>query len=456
MPPPGRWISGANLGVAAERVSELALLLLALSLFLAPAGVAAALILLWVGFIGQLTARWPGLNGAMLSLARSHPVIRLTVLFVFYCLAQGIVLHLLAAPGPSPELGTALDWARISVFVPAAYAVAAKPARLPLLLLLALLGLLGGMLLRLDWTLLHTDVGAFLGSRPGFGFGAIAFALFSATALLGLVLLRIRCWHDGGPDGTRWWRPAGWGVATMLALQGLVMSQSRGTWLAFLTALAMGLWLQWRQRPSLGSVRGVARSHRALVAVSALALLGILSINAGRLSERALEEWDTLQAIATAQSVPVSETSLSLRWHAQLVGARLVVERPWFGWGAGTARTLMSTSGEPGVLYSGGGVLKHLHNTYLQTAVELGLIGLAILVAIHIGLIATVWQRLGASAGDHRLSSDLPIFLLAALVLLIVWDLFDYRVIRQDWRGYWTLLAGAALGIGLRPLRGGR
>lgn len=452
MPTPGSMILDRSRGVVAGRVSDLALLLLAFSLFLAPAGVAAALILLWIGFIGQLAAHWPGLRGAMHGLTHSHPVVWITALFVLYCLAQWIVLRLLPTTGPPPDLGTTLDWARISVFAPAAYAVASRPARLPLLLLLALTGLLGGMLLRLDWTLLLTDVGTFLETRTGFGFGTIAFGLFSATALLGLILLRALCWRDGS-GRLRWWRLGGWGVATVLVLQGLVMSESRGTWLAFLIALAVGLWLQSRHRARLRSVGGATSYPRLAAAAAAAVLIGLAVVNAERLSERALEEVDTLQAIATTQSVPASEASLSWRWHAQLVGARLVVERPWFGWGAGTSRALMSASGEPGVVYKDGGVLKHLHNTYLQTAVELGLIGLTIFVAIHIGLITTLWRRLRAVAGDRRASSDLPAFLLAALVLLIVWDLFDYRVIRQDWRGYWTLLAGAALGTGLRPLQ---
>jgi hypothetical protein len=52
-------------------------------------------------------------------------------------------------------------------------------------------------------------------------------------------------------------------------------------------------------------------------------------------------------------------------------------------------------------------------------------------------------------------ATHLPFFLLAALVLLLAWEIIDYRVIRQDRDGHRTPMAGSALGMGRQPLRGG-
>jgi O-antigen ligase len=112
----------------------------------------------------------------------------------------------------------------------------------------------------------------------------------------------------------------------------------------------------------------------------------------------------------------------------------------------------MEASGHPAVRYDDGGVLKHLHNAYLEAAVELGLIGLGLFLAIQLGLLGSLVRRLGGGAASAPVGRDLIVFLLCALVLLLIWDLFDARVVRQDWRGHWTLLGGAALGLALRPI----
>jgi O-antigen ligase len=451
MPPTDRRPRRAALDHGAERVSELALLLLALSLLLAPAGVAAALLLLWLGFAGRMAARWRGPRAAAASLAHSHPVVWLTALFVLYCLMQTLLLHVLPTGGPPPDPGTAADWARLAVFVPAAYVIAARPERLPLLLLLALIGLAGGMLLRLDWDLLLSDAGQFIDKRAGFGFGAIAFGLYGGTALLGLILLRRDCWLDAA-GRPRWWRLLLWSGATALVLQGLVMTKSRGAWLAFAVALALGLLLQWRRRAGVPTHGGGARGSRAAAVILAGVLAALAVANAVRIGDRVAETLESARAMAAAEPAADEDSSMRLRWHAQLIGIDAVAARPWLGWGAGTAQALMGASNDPAVRYEDGGVLKHLHNSYLEAAVELGLPGLALFLAIQLGLLAALARRLRGGGGPAPAQRDLLVFLLAALVLLLVWELFDYRVIRQDWRGYWTLVAGGALGVVLRPL----
>jgi len=445
----------ADLERASQQVLGAALYLLALALFLAPAGVAAALVLLWVGFLGALLARWQGPKHAITGVARTHPLIWIAAVLALYCLAQTLLLRLLSGEGgPMPQLGDAVDWARIVVFVPAAYAIAARRERLPLLLLLALIGLIGGMLIRMDWVLLLDAPGRFLSARDGFGFGAIAFGLYSGTALLGLIVLRRRCWQDA-QGRARWPRVVAWLVALALVLQGLVMTGSRGAWLAMLAGLAAVLWLQRRQGPMVrsDSVRPSTSSVRARVVLVLVgsALLALLLANSGRVLDRFAEELDTARALATGEIAYDRDSSLSLRLHAQLYGLEAWSERPWLGWGAGTTRSLMEASGELALRSPEGIVLKHLHNTYLEAAVQLGLGGLVLFLALHLGLIGLVARRLAsaddASTGDS--DRDCLIFLVAALVLLLVWDLFDYRLVRQDWRGYWTLLAGAALSLGL-------
>jgi hypothetical protein len=113
--------------------------------------------------------------------------------FGLYALINAVLTDY-PASGLGARLASAADWVQLCVFVPVAYALRGDQRRLLQLLALALFGLLLGGLLRLDWALLLSDSASFLGSRPGFGFPAIVFALFSGIALIGLSC----CAHVGG------------------------------------------------------------------------------------------------------------------------------------------------------------------------------------------------------------------------------------------------------------------
>lgn len=425
----------------AEPVSVGAIHLLALSLFLAPAGVAAGLVLLWLGLLLDV-GRWRSYRG--------HAVVWLALGFVAFVPLQTLALVLWPTGGPPPDASAAFDWARLAAFIPAAYAIGGDRTRLRRLLLLALVGLILGMLLRMDWEVLLHDPARFFDRRTGFGFGAIAFGLYSASAVLGLVLLRRWFWERAGR--VHWGRVMGWGLAVAMLLQGLLMSKSRGAWIALLVAMPVGLWLAWRSARRARSAHDLpARQRRrgwlALVLVG-VALAALVAGNAGRIGERVVQEREVAAALIGGQMEPNPRSSLSLRWHAQAFGLRLIGERPGLGWGAGTSRGLMSVHDEPGVLDPRGQPLQHLHNTVLEAGVQLGLVGLGLFVLVKLGLMVALWPQF--RAGDAR-ERELSIALFSALLLLLVWDLFDFRALNQDWRGFWTFLGGAALALVLFP-----
>ncbi len=422
----------------AEPVSVGAIHLLAVSLFLAPAGVAAGLVLLWVGLLLDV-GRWRTYPG--------HGLVWVALTFAAYLLLQGLILARWPTGGPPPDWEAAFDWARLIALVPVAYAIGGDRHRLWRLLRLALLGLLLGMLWRLDWTLLVTDAAEFFDRRTGFGFGAIAFGLYSASALLGLILLRRWCWARAGR--LHWGRVIGWGMAAALLAQGLLMTKARGAWLALLVALPIGLWLA--RRPPIttdGNGQPVAgRRGRWLIRAAVVTVLAVLVLaNAGRVGERLADEQGVAAALISGELVPDPTSSLSLRWHAQGFGLERIGERPWLGWGAGTTRALMTEGADPGVQDPDGRALQHLHNSYLEAGVQLGLPGLGLFLLLQFGLLAALWRHLRAGA-----ERDLTAALFAALILLLVWDLFDFRALNQDWRGYWAFLGGAALALVLFP-----
>lgn len=414
---------------------------LAMSLFLAPAGVAAGLVLIWLWFLLRL------LRGPRLP---SHPVVWLALGFALYTLLQlGFPRIEGAQRGDAWEV--ALSWAQLFVFVPVAYALAGQQRLLLRLLLLILIGLLLGTLWRLDWPLLMSDAEGFFGSRPGFGFPALGYALFAGTALIGLLTLRHRCWWRA--DGRlRFWVLPLWVVAFALLAEGFILTQARGSWLGLgvLGLVGAALWLRRQLRE-----RG--RVPRTPLVLAILALVLLIGLNAGEILERLSEEQEAAEQLLRG-SVPADQiTSISLRWHAQRFGVEHWLQRPWLGWGPGTSYPLMlqgvaelaidggGSDAAAGLWHPDDGVLKHLHNSYLELLTQLGLVGFGLWMAIAVLL---VWG-VGDALRRGRLSTDLGLFLAFSLLYLALWSLFNFRMVHQDFRGYWALLAGAALSFSL-------
>lgn len=93
--------------------------------------------------------------------------------------------------------------------------------------------------------------------------------------------------------------------------------------------------------------------------------------------------------------------------------------------------------------------MAHLHNTYLDLAVRLGLVGLLLAAALPGSLVL----GLRRAVRDGLQAPDLLRFLSGALVLTAVWSLFDSRLFTLDFRLYAVLLGGIALGLAV-PQRG--
>lgn len=409
---------------------------LALTLFLAPAGVAAGLLLVWLWLLLRLI-RGPRLQ--------HHPVVWLALLFALYALVQLGFPRVEAVQEAQAPWVVALSWVQLIVFVPVAYALGGRERLALRLLLLALIGLVLGTLWRLDWALLTSDAAAFFDSRPGFGFPALGYALFSGTALIGLVVLRRRCWARA--DG-RWrlWALPLWGLAWVLLAEGFILTQARGSWLGLgiVGLLGLALWLR-RQ------LRARGRIPRAPVIIATLTLAALIAVNAGEILDRLGEEQGVAEQLLRGELPAEQVTSISLRWHAQRFGLEHWLQRPWLGWGPGASYPLMlegfaASSGADaaaGLWDPVSGVLKHLHNSYLEILTQLGLVGLALWMGIAVLLV------LGIIAARRRgeLSPDLALFLLLALLYLALWSLFNFRMVHQDFRGYWALLAGVSLSV---------
>jgi len=413
------------------------LYLLAVSLFLVPVGVGVGSVLIWLWLLAALLLRRP---------LPSHPAVWLAVAFAVFCLLQAAFPR--AGVEPGVRWDAAWSWAQIVAFVPVAYALKGDERLVVRLLLLSLTGLLLGMAWRTDWSLLFDDPQGFADARPGFGFPTLAYALFAGSALIGLFALRRRWWHAAS-GFRRWWMLLVWLLAVAILAEGFLLSKARGSWLALVLVAVLAAVAWWRQQR-----RHDRPVFRAGIIAMLAPLLLLLGLNAGEIRERLSEEQQVVGELLRGDLVTDETTSLTLRWHAMLFGWERWLERPWLGWGPGTSRPLMMQSGGPHLRYPepDGGVLKHLHNSYLELLVQLGLVGLLLWLMVAIQII---WAPYAATRRGE-LDADLGWFLVLALLYLAFWSHFNFRMVNQDFRGYWTLLAGVSLTFGLYRRRGPR
>jgi hypothetical protein len=82
--------------------------------------------------------------------------------------------------------------------------------------------------------------------------------------------------------------------------------------------------------------------------------------------------------------------------------------------------------------------------------VQLGAVGFVLAFALVWALVRSSGQECRAG----RIPFDLCRFLAVSLVFVLIWNLFNYRVVRSDWMFFWILFAGAAYSFRFARLTG--
>jgi putative inorganic carbon (HCO3(-)) transporter len=201
-------------------------------------------------------------------------------------------------------------------------------------------------------------------------------------------------------------------AAALLICLGLLVSWSRGAWLAFAVALAVVV---------------LAHSRRAAPAVLALAVTAGLALSlfgaadllpasiAGRLSE--LQEYVGLVDVARTE---VTDANFSVieriaHWQAALA---MWADHLWLGVGPGNYAVVYSQYNLPRWYEP----LGHAHNIYLNFAAEAGLLGLLAYLWLWL---ASLGQALRGAAANDRLAAAVAAGILGGLAAATVHNFFD-------------------------------
>lgn len=416
--------------VCVDTAGRLGLYVLALSLWMSTAGAYIGLSLLLVATL---------LDAEKTVALLSDPMLKIIGVFAAY-LALHAAMAIYAESLPlAVSWRSSWRWLKpLVVFVLLAVWLEGDERRIGTVLVLAFAGLVAKMVFQIE----SAGFSAFLqGARSGLGFHPTFFGLYAATALLGLVVLapRLRAFAH-----TRLSLVLGvvvWCVAFLVLLQGLIVSQTRNSWISVLVVYPLILAIS--RSTALGNT-SIAPMRRAVpITLLTIAMaLPVVAHNGETIKQRALQETEALQAILRGDLSKVKSTgSIGLRVGIARYGVEKWSERPLLGWGPHASLGLITQSDEPQLQ-----ALGHFHNTYLEVAIQLGILGAAFFVLLNLHLAKTLFQALRS----RQMSRDYALYVIGGAGLLMISSLSDFGVPKRAWAFHIGLLAAIVHGYALK------
>lgn len=245
--------------------------------------------------------------------------------------------------------------------------------------------------------------------------GYLGLTLPLAVGLVAAGVLRIR-----GRVKVWWWVFAAGCGALMLAA--LVMTWSRGAWLGFAAAVAVM------------AVAVVARSGRAAVLGTVLAVIAAYALLAGglarvppaitqRFSDFVPYTFDSLSTglgVTDVEGREITDANFAVlervaHWQAAL---GMWTDHPWLGVGIGNYEPAYAEYSLPQWRIA----LGHAHNYYLNIGAEAGVLGLAAYLLLWGAALVGAWRAARRTSGWHW---GLALGVLGVLVHLSVHSVFD-------------------------------
>lgn len=314
---------------------------------------------------------------------RKDPAIQLGIAF-FLFLAFSIVWHQITLPDAFPNTSSDRRFLRVFYFIPIAYAIHRSPLLSAWhLLALSYAGLSTYLIATFDYS---EWVRALSGARVDFGIqNAQHTGLLFATLLLIAVFFtpRFIFWSKKKKTILTWIANTAWSAMLLFTLWGVAVSQTRAIWLGLTVAL-LALLPFAAAFTSAVKVKSIFTLRKISLAITISAILAgtLFSTNLPYyIGERISAEnvnWDKLYLVATHQDREI--TSIKVRIASWSAAATWFAEKPFLGWGGRGSRPLIQQSD----LFSDEFKERfdHLHNSYLQVLIEIGIIGAAFILAL--------------------------------------------------------------------------
>jgi len=294
---------------------------------------------------------------------------------------------------------------------------------------LSIFGLILKILIETDWQ--HIQL--FINNRQDFGFSIAGAGLYSALSIWGLSVLSIHL--SMKYEGSRRILSL---LATMIGIvvlrEALVITQARSGWLTIILGIAFVLFLVLIKEKKIYQSLNIKR----LVSIFALMLLllsVLITANHKVLSNRLQDDSGVYSTLLSfdRQQIPYASSAVGARAHMLIYGFNLWLEKPVFGWGVGSSRSLLA---QDEIINAGDH--PHFHNNYLEILVEQGIVGFAFYLIAFILLMHGLYK----AYSEEIVPKDIFYYLNGAWIMVLVWSLADSRMVHADLRFFLLLLCG--------------
>ena len=379
------------------------------------------------------------------------------LLIIFYILGYCLWAEF-ALPETAQDQRTALiilfHWL---LFIPVGWQIFWQRKYINILLSILAIGLLIRILVNLNWADISNGLSA---ERTGFGMAETVFAPIAGSIALGFLMLSPRM-IDHQVDTAKWLSNLKFFVGMigfLIILESLVLSQTRGVWLA--AALVFPIALLIRYKKYLISRQFF--TGKSIIALIFLFACGGLFLYQNhetivkRINSEQIQSKPEV-VLKTMEGQPVlMTTSVGYRRIIWAIGFHKWLERPFLGWGPGSTESLINQANNPVLsqsltLKDGTKVtlhISHLHNLYLELLVRFGALGTLIFLALPVLLIANVRK----AQINGRVPWDYACFIYAGWVFLAIMVLFDFQLFKFAWRNYCVIWAGLTYAVHIQNL----
>jgi O-antigen ligase len=230
-----------------------------------------------------------------------------------------------------------------------------------------------------------------------------------------------------------------------LALFGVLVTKVRAVWLglgaALMTLAVLSSFLLFFNHALRSSWSKFVFISFLLTSLTLIAGLCVFDMEE-RIFPRLLEERSEIAHVIEHQtSKGIGMSSVGVRIASWEAAIDWIGERPWLGWGPGTAGHLINRS--PRFSDEFKGSFGHLHNSYLETLLSFGLIGTSILGAL------VVWVGIATVLAFRRgwMPVDVFIFAWVFFAFWMVVNIFESYIIFRTGFYHHSIIGGFIYGF---------
>jgi O-antigen ligase len=405
-------------------------------------------------FLFQTKTWWLALKG--------DTVARIYLILVIYILGYAVLATLEFPETLRAQRIAVVDWMHWFLFIPIAWVVRLHYKQLNILLLALASGMLIRILTHAHWDQIAT---IFSWPRMGFGITETVFAPLAGMTTLGFLLLAPRFTNPATQTG-RWsgiFRSGLWLIGLIILLQSLVLSQTRGVWLAAAIVFPIGIAIRyenWLRNYAFKSAKNIAGLILVLLIVGLFIQLNSTPLSSRIKSESLQSTPDlvtrTVEGTVEGDKKVILTSGISYRLILWGIGFKSWKERPLLGWGPGTSEYLVQQAdnallNQHVTLQNGKELslhLTHLHSVYLEIMVRFGVLGGVLFFASPVLLLLGV--RKAYLRGT--IPWDYVCFIFAGWGFLAMEAFTDFQIFKFAWRNFCVIWAALSYAVYLENI----